>query len=290
MWVAQGLGSAAFESCYSAASHSIGHRWSTFMIAWWQRIAAALFISAFALCWRGTLPHAPVTARFWIPAALSIALNTGTSLLYVRALRHDLSLTIPITALSPVFLLASEPLMTGRAVPLLGMCGVGVIAIGLYVLNLPVLRTHGLLGPFKNVWREAGPRMMLIVVVIWAVTAPLDKLAVAAYDPLWYSVTLHGGIAILLTPLLWRQSARDNTSIRGAWRLGALGILSGSGSMLQMTALLSAPVTYVIALRRFSAPLSALWGWLFFKEPHIAARLLGTFIMTAGAVILLLSL
>ncbi len=290
MWVVLGFGSATFESLYSAASHAVGDRWTVETIAWWQRVTAALAVAVFALCWRGHLPRVPTGTEFWVPASLSIVMNTATALLYARALRHPLSLTMPITALSPVFLLASEPLVTGRMVPTLGIVGVGVIALGLYVLNLPVLKTHGLLGPFKNVWREPGPRTMLIIVLIWAISSPFDKMAVGASDPVWYPVVLHGGIGILLTPILWRQSSKSGASVRGAWRLGLLGLLSGTASLLQMVAVAAVPVTFVIALKRFSAPLSAVWGWLFFKEPHISARLLGTLIMTAGAVIMLLSL
>ena len=290
MWVAQGAGSAAFESLLNAASHSIGTRWSTEMIAWWTRITTALVVTVFALCWRGAWPEIPMSARFWIPAVVSITLNTATALLYVRALRSDLSLIMPITALSPVFLLVSEPIMTGHFVPVTGMLGVAVIAFGLYMQDTSVLRTHGWLGPFKAMWRAQGPRLMLIVVVIWAVTAPCDKMAVSVCDPLWYSVILHGGIALLLTPVLFRQSSKSAVPVRGAWRLGGLGLLAAAASVCQMTALAVAPATYVIALRRFSAPLSVAWDWLIFKKPHVRARLLGTIIMTVGAAILLLSL
>ncbi len=290
MWVYEGLGSAALESCYNAASHSVGERWSTEAIAWWQRVTAALVAFLFALAWRGAWPDVPTSARFWVPAALSVTMNTATALLYVRALRFDLSLAVPITGLSPVFLLISEPLMTGRAVPLVGMLGVLVIGAGLYLQNITVLREDGVFGPIKNVWREHGPRLMLIVVVIWAVTAPLDKIAVGESDPLWYPFVLHGGIGLLLTPLMLRDGRRRGRSIRGGWRLGLLGLLSGAASLLQMSALAQAPATYVIALRRFSSPLSAFWGWLFFKEPHARVRILGTLLMTAGAIVMLSSL
>lgn len=291
MWVVQGLGSATFESLSNAASHSVRNRWPVEMIAWWQRLVAATAVAAFALCWRGAWPEIPTSRVFWIPAGVSIACNTVTAILQVRALRHDLSMTLPITALSPVFLLASEPLLTGRLVPMYGMLGVLVIGFGLYVLNLPVLRTRGAFGPFKNIWFEPGQRLMFIVVAIWAITAPLDKTAVATCDPIWYPVALHGGICLLLTPILFRKTSREGASVWRAWRLGSIGLLSGAGTLLQMLSFASAPTaTYVIALRRFSAPLSSLWGWLYFKEPHMRERLLGTCIMTAGAAIIFLSL
>lgn len=289
MWVIESIGSAFSESVYNADSHQIGHRWSLEAIAWWQRAVAALFIVACTLCWRGGFPAMP-EPRFWIPAAFSVTLNAGASLLYVRALREDLSLTVPITALSPVFLLLTEPLITGRLVPAVGMLGVAVIGIGLYALNLPVLRSHGPLGPIKAVWRQRGTRMMLIVVMIWAVTAPMDGIAVRAWDPLWYSATLHGGIGLLLTPFCWRKPQALKPDRGDRLRLGSLGLLSGLGSMLQMTAMAAAPATFVIAMRRFSAPLSAVWGWLFFKEPHIRSRLLGALVMAIGAAIMLTSL
>lgn len=288
MWIIESFGSAFSESIYNADSHQLGHRWSLEAIAWWQRAVAAMFIVACALLWRG-LPAMPAS-RFWIPASISVTLNAGASLLYVRALREDLSLTVPITALSPVFLLLTEPLITGRLVPATGMLGVAVIGAGLYVLNLQVLRTHGPLGPIRNVWRQRGTRMMLFVVIIWAVTAPMDSIAVRAWDPLWYAAVLHGGIGVLLTPFCWRKPQALKPVRGDRLRLGSLGLLSGLGSMLQMTAMSVAPATFVIAIRRFSAPLSAVWGWLFFKEPHIRSRLLGALVMTIGAAIIITSL
>ena len=193
--------------------------------------------------------------------------------MYARALREALSLTVPITALSPVMLLLTEPLMTGRFVPPLGMAGIGVIAAGLYLLNLPALRTHGPLGPFRSVWKEKGPRLMLLVVMCWAVTAPLDRMAIEAWHPLWFAACLHGGIAVLLTPL-WIRARRTKPSAPGEWKLLGLGPLSGVASMLQMVAMTGAPVAMVIALRRFAAPLTAVWGRLFFKEPDFRTRLI----------------
>jgi len=288
LWVIESFGSALSESVYNADSHQIGHRWSLEAIAWWQRAVAALSIAVFTLCWHGA-PALP-EPKFWLPAAFSVSLNACASLLYVRALREDLSLTVPITALSPVFLLLTEPLITGRMVPAAGMLGVGVIGVGLYVLNFQVLRTLGPFGPIRSVWHQRGTRMMLCVVVIWAVTAPMDSIAVRAWDPLWYAAALHGGIGLLLTPLCWRKPQALAPRRGDRLRLASLGLLSGLGSMLQMTAMAAAPATYVIAMRRFSAPLSAFWGWLFFKEPHIRSRLLGALVMAVGAVIMLMSL
>lgn len=287
MWIVQSLGSAFFESAYNAASHSTGNRWPIEAIAWWQRVTACLFIVLLALLLTGAGPSMPADG-FWLPAALSIVINAGTSLLYVRALREPLSLTVPITAFSPVLLLLTEPLMTGRVVPALGMAGIGIIALGVYLLNLEALRAHGPFGPIAAVWRETGPRLMLMVVTCWAVTAPLDRIAIEAWHPFWFAAALHGGIGLLLTPFWLR--ARQRHPAAGEWKLAGLGPLTGIASMLQMVALTAAPVAYVIAMRRFSAPLTAVWGRLIFKEPHFRMRLLGAFIMTCGGAVMLLSL
>jgi len=288
VWVVESFTSACSDSLYNASSHQIGRRWSIEAIAWWQRVTAAMFVVAVALCVVG-LPTMP-EARFWAPAAVSVALNACASFLYVRALREDLSLTVPITALSPVFLLATEPLIAGRSVPAVGMLGVIVIGAGLYVLNLQALKEHGVFGPIRNVWRQKGPRLMLAVVLIWSVTAPLDVIAVHAWHPIWYAALLHGGIAVIITPFCWRKPQALAPARHDRLRLASLGALSGLGAMLQMAALAVAPATYVIAIRRFSTPLSAVWGWLFFKEPHVRSRLLGAFVMTIGAALILSSL
>jgi drug/metabolite transporter (DMT)-like permease len=288
LWVIEGLGSALTESICNAGSHQLGHRWSLEAIVWWQRAVAFLFVVTFALLWHGA-PTVP-EARHWILPVVSFSLNAYASLLYVRALREDLSLTVPITALSPVCLLATEPLMSGRFIPGVGVLGVGIICLGLYVLNLDALRAGGLLGPIRDLWRRKGTRLLLVVIVIWSVTAPIDSIAVHDWDPLWYAAVLHGGSGLLLTPFCWRKSQALKPARGDRFRLAAIGVLSGLGTMLQLTAMVVAPATAVIAMRRFSAPLSGLWGWLFFHEPHIRSRLLGAFVMAIGAAIMLTSL
>lgn len=287
MWVIASFGSAFTESICNAASHQIGHRWSLEAIVWWQRAVALVFVVACALLWQGA-PHLP-EAKFWAAAIVSFSLNAYASLRYVRALREDLSLTVPITALSPVFLLVTEPLISGRFMSPVGMVGVVVIGVGLYVLNLDALRAGGPLGPIRSLWRQRGTRLMLTVVVIWAVTAPLDSIAVHAWNPLWYAAVLHGGSGLLVTPFCWRKPQALNPARGDRLRLCVIGLFSGLGTMLQLSAMLVAPATVVIVIRRFSAPLSGVWGWLFFHEPHIRSRLLGAMVMVIGAAIMLTS-
>lgn len=286
MWILQASTSALLDSWNNAAIRSTKDRWSAESVAWWQRCVAALTVTAFALIWSGA-PSAP-SASAWVPAAISIVFNAGITLLCIRALQSsDLSLTAPIMALSPVLLLVTEPIMTGEAIPPLGILGALVIALGLYVLNLPDLRKHGLLGPFRAVWREPGPRAMLFVVLAWSVTAPLDRMAVRAWDPLWYSASLQAGVGLLITPFWIRK--RRVTEAR-PWRLMLVGLMQSGATACQMAAMAVAPATYVVALRRFSAPLGVVWGKLLFKEAHFLERMLGAVIMAAGAVIILMSL
>ncbi len=287
VWMIQALCSAFFDSVYNGLSHSVGERWSIQAIAWWQRLSSCICVVVLSLILTGRGPSAP-GAAFWLPAGFSILLNSITSLLYARALRASLSLTVPVTALSPVLLLISVPLMTGDSIPMLGMIGIVIIACGLYLLNVETLRTRGFLGPFKSVWSEKGSRLMLIVIVCWAVTAPLDRLASQAWHPFWFAASLHGGTCLLLTPAWLR--ARRHHSNNGEWKLAGLGPVTGAALMLQMTAIVSAPVAFVIALRRFSAPLSSIWGRIFFHEPNFRTRILGAVIMTAGGAVMLLSL
>lgn len=286
MWIIYASGSALAESLCNAATRSTRDRWTVVTTAWFLRVFAALTVAILALVLHGPPPIPSASA--WIPGAASIIMNAGTTLLMIRALRDsDLSLTAPIAALSPVMLLATDPLITGELMPPLGMLGACVIALGLYLLNLPTLKTHGPLGPFRAIWKERGPRMMLAVVVIWSVTAPLDRLASHGWDPLWYAASLQAGVGILLTPV-WLLTSRGSGS--KPWFLMLVGLGAGIASACQMTAIASVSAAYVISIKRFSAPLGVVWGRVWFHEPHFRERLIGALVMTVGAVCILLSL
>lgn len=66
----------------------------------------------------------------------------------------------------------------------------------------------------------------------------------------------------------------------------AVGILSPLAYVLVLAAYAYAPVAIVAPAREASVVLIALAGWLLFREPHPAQRLIGSAVVVAGVALL----
>jgi len=112
---------------------------------------------------------------FWLAILASSGLLSVAFILYARAIKSSpLSLTIPMLAFSPLFLLLTSPLMLGEFPSSFGLIGILLIVVGTYSLGVRDVR-QGWLAPFKALTREKGALMMLLVAVIYSVQANLYR-------------------------------------------------------------------------------------------------------------------
>jgi uncharacterized membrane protein len=259
---------------------------------------------------------------FWWALAIGGSLNVLAYTLYVRALKiADLSLTVPLVTLTPLFLLVTSPLIVQEWPTWADGVGVILLVVGSYVLNLrsptvlppslsPSLPPSGLsspaslpfaspslfsgvlsdvFSPLRAMIRNPGSRLMLFVAFIWSITANFDKVGVVNSSPLFWAISLFAVIAASMVPFLV-QPGRGLTPLIAQWRLiGVTGALNAIAITFQMLALPMAPVAQVIAVKRMSALLSVLFGYFFFGEKGLRSRLTGAAIMVCGVVIMALS-
>jgi drug/metabolite transporter (DMT)-like permease len=252
---------------------------STFWIA---LIACPVF--AIGLAIRG-MP--PLGHRF-VPALLaSVVLTLVAMPIRNLALRiSPLSLTMPLLATTPVFLLATEALFLGNRPGPAGMAGVALIGIGAYALYLG--QGVGLLGPWRALAAERGSQLMLVVAAVWSVTSILDKIAVTESSSWCYLSFYHLLYAAGSLPLLRFRRQPAPPTLRREWRLLVLAGLATAGTLLaQMAAIQLTLVSYVIAIKRSGMLLSVVFGGVFFGERNLGRRLLGTVLMAAGVGLIL---
>ena len=285
MWFIFALSNALAESFKDVFGKKGADRFDARTRAWAQHLFAACLLLPLA----AVVVGAPSFDRtFWLAAGGSLAINAVTSILYMRALAlSPLSLVAPIVTLTPVFLLITSPLINREFPSLLGIIGVLVSVVGAYFLNAGE-RTHGWFAPFTALVRDRGSRAMLLVALMWSVSAPLDKVAVQHSSPLWYTAIINVSLALVLLPLVIRGGRiRRVMTASGLRTLCPIGIMSGISVAFQMTALSMTLVPYVIGVKRTSGLFGIIWGKLLFKETKIRERLLGAAIIVVGALFIL---
>ena len=215
-------------------------------------------------------------------------LNLFTTIMYFKAIKlSDLSLTIPMIAFTPIFLLITSPIMTKEYPTFVQIIGVILVVIGAYFLRIH-LRKDGIFAPFKALISEPGPRLMLIIALIWSITANLDKIGTLNSSPIFWVIATDAFLILTTFPIMLYKT-RSLKPLFSNWKgLFLMGICNGIGLITQMAAIAQTQVANVISTKRTSVVMSVGWGKLIFKEQNIKERLLGSVIMVAGAIIILL--
>ena len=235
--------------------------------------------------------------QYGIALILDGILNVIATILQLKAMKHsDLSLVIPLTSFTPLFLLIMAPLILGQYPTFLGIIGVILIVIGSYILNIKrrILTTQrknsDYLDPFKAMVKEKGPKLMLIAAFLLSITSSIDKIGISNSSPLFWAVSVHVFTSVTLAPVLIHEF-HNHTKLTGMdiKLLFAVGIFSALSLVTQYIAITALLVPYVIAIKRTSAIISVLFGYLIFKEKGIKGRLAGSVVMVIGVIFIVLS-
>ncbi len=235
-------------------------------------------------------PLPPLDPIFALTLLLDAGLNAVAFWLYSRALKAgDLSLATPIVNLTPLFMLVTSPLILGEQPQLDDIGGIALISGGAYALNWTGQK-QSFWAPFKAIWTQPAPRFMLIVAVLWSITANLDKVGVQHSSPLLWVTCIFFcmGLAQLGLVRLYSQAEKVQSIRHWPWVwLLLIGLFMGISVGSQMYALTLTNVVNVIAIKRLSSLLSVSYGALIFGEQHIRSRFFGACLMVLGAVLVL---
>lgn len=283
MWVVLALLTAIFTSMHDALSKKVMLKVDAYVVAW-----AWLFFSLPPLYICLSLQKTPVLgAPFGMAVAASTVIVTIAAILYFRGIEaSDLSITMPMLAFTPFFLLGTSPLMLGEFPRPMGFCGILLIVVGCYILNLKE-HAKGYLAPFRALIREKGPRSMLVVALLFSIGANIDKIGVRASSPIMWIAALNTAIAAALFAVMLVKSRDVPAQIkRGGVPLVMIGVLNALALICQMYAIRLTIVPYLISIKRMSVVMTSILGFIFFGEKDVRNRLIGVLMMVAGAVLI----
>jgi drug/metabolite transporter (DMT)-like permease len=262
-------------------------RHDEYLILWLRLLLASPLLLA-------TLFFIPIPAPapgFYRATFMALPLEALASVLYIRALKlSPLSLTLPLLALTPLFLLAVPFLLLGERISSAGGAGVLLIACGTYLLNLGGAK-RGVLEPLRATVGDRGARCMLGVALIYSVTSTLGKQAIAASSPLFFAAIYIPLLALVLTPLALRNM---KGGIRGLCAGGAMreallpALFYAMMVLTHMSAIAMTRVAYMISVKRLSLLIGVLYGRFLFREKGVGGRIAGTILMLCGVALITL--
>ncbi|MGO9137818.1 MAG: EamA family transporter [Syntrophales bacterium] len=221
---------------------------------------------------------------FWLCIAIGLPLEALAFYCYMKALKvSPLSLTVPFLAFTPGFIVLTGWIILGEEISPGGFCGIILIIIGAYFLNLSKT-SYGILAPLMAVFREPGSRLMLLVSFLYAFTSTIGKLAIIHSNPYIFGIIYNAALALLLT--LFLPAVLNAEPVKNLIRRPIIGLILGAlvatTIFSHMLAISMTNVAYMVSLKRTSLLFGVLYGALWFKEEKIAERLSGAIIMITG--------
>lgn len=286
IWFICAVLTAFFESIKDIFSKGSLRNIDEYMVSLALTLFALPFLAPFLFIIK--IPH--LGNQFWTALFLGGSLNVIATILYMKAIKYsDLSLTVPLVAFTPLFLLITSPLIVGEFPKFFGLIGVVLIVVGSYILNIKE-KHRGYLAPFRALLKERGSKLMLIVAFIWSITSNFDKVGVQSSSPIFWIIAIDTFIALVMTPIVFYKSQRNIKQISVALRtLIPIGLFGALTAVFQMKAITLTYVTYVISIKRTSAIMSVFFGYLIFNEKGIKERLIGVITMILGVLFITLS-
>lgn len=286
MWFALSLAAAVAQACQFAVVKARARDVPPLVLVFWfQALGAAVWALHFLLA--GAAVHLPRSSRGWVLAAVALAGAMYYALARASA-RGDISIVGPMLALSPVFAVLPDVLISGAVPSALGWIGLILVIAGTASLSRGASGRVAL----RELLRREDAALGLAAAVILGVLSAVDRrnaldLGVPTYLLALHAATsaLAGGLALARTPAALAASFLPP-------RLGVVlghALLAVAGTALQIAAVALAPASYVNAVRRLSAVFSVVLGRVLFAESGLADRLLGAVLAAAGAACLLLA-
>lgn len=282
VWVIFALVTALSLSTADALSKRVLTNTDDLVVVWVREGYALPFLALTFLF----VPVPELDPTFWLTVASLVPLEIIALILYIKAIRlSPLSLTVPFLALSPVFIIFIAFFLLGEMPDRSGIMGILLITIGAYTLNASASR-QGILGPVRAVLKEPGSMLMLIVAVIYSVTSTLGKVAVQHSSPVFFGFFYPFILTVVLTAYLLAKGKLGGVFSRPAAFI-PIGLCTSAMIISHFIAISMTQVAYMISVKRTSLVISVIYGWLLFKEEKIKERLLGSALMLAGVVMIL---
>jgi drug/metabolite transporter (DMT)-like permease len=235
-------------------------------------------------------PMPPLNKTFLLALSADVILNLVAFTAYYGAIRRtDLSIAMPLVALTPVYMLLTSRLILGESASTAGWSGVLLAGFGCYLLGAAGAKHP--LDPLKKIIADPGARLAFLTGIIWSITANLEKVAVLNSSPIWFPMSFQCLFSLLYFPVWFRLPKEQRIpQNRQAWNLVLLHCITGILLyVVQMNVLQWTLAQYVVAVKRSGIIVSVVAGIWWFKEEHGIFRLMATLIILTGVILILLA-
>lgn len=277
MWLGLALAAALFQVLRNTAMKRLGHALDEYINVW-GRFA---FLLPFALA-TGVLTGWPTLQPGFFAWCLAFGVcQTLSTLALSKALKlAEISLVTALWKVSLLILLGMAWVTVAEKPTALGVAGVLLSAVGVYLLNVTRARISPW-APLAVLFTDRGQRYTLLEV----------KRAILASNTAAGTLGAYTAASLIMTPLALTTSARHFKAVPRHWRkFVALGLFAALTTMSQGKAYTLTLSSYVEAVKQIEILFAMAVGVMWFGEAQrVRASALGAIVMLAGMVLLALA-
>jgi len=248
---------------------------------WFLLISGILYFPLFLYFWNQTT----ITSIGWTCIiATSILHAFYFGFLGMAYEVGDLSVVYPLArGMGPFFVPFFAVGLIQEQLSLLGILGIGLIILGVYVLHLTSFSWKTFLLPFHMLKSRSS---------LWALGTGgtivfyslVDKIGVSNVYPPVYIYLMFAGAFILLSPyvLLKKRVFLMEEWQKNKYAILTVGFLALFTYLLVLFAMQMSKVSYIVALRESGILFSALYGTFWLRESHRDQKIVGAILIFLG--------
>ena len=221
---------------------------------------------------------------YLLPGITLIIIGLFSALLFLKAIKQsDLSLTIPLLSLSPMFSSLFSFFFLNEQLSNIQYLGIFLIILGTLILYSKKLTIYEIIKSFKIILKNSSAKLMVLVSIIWSLTPVLDKICLKNS-----SINIHGFVQslgmITLLIFLFKKDKVQTENTKKNWRIILLTVFIGStATILQFYAILTNFVPIMESIKRSIGQLSSVFlGKIFFNEEVNKTKVVGVIALSIG--------
>jgi uncharacterized membrane protein len=287
LWLVLALGSALFQVLRNMVMKRLGHALDE-TINVWGRFTFILPFAAIGLFVQGMPTLQP---GVWLYCLLfAIVQITGTQFLALALNVAEISMVTALWKLSLLLLVVWGIVALGETPSALGMVGVALSVIGVYLLNVERARVS-VWAPIVALVRDPGQRYTLGAAFFFAPSVIFIKKIALLSSPTFAVFMGYVFCSAIITPFaIYRSSRHFPQVFRHWWSFMALGAFAAISTWLGTAAYTMTVSSYVEAVKQLEVLMALAIGYLVFGEgarvkliwPGCVVILLGLVLLVIG--------
>jgi drug/metabolite transporter (DMT)-like permease len=287
MWIVLALAAALFQVLRNTAMKRLGHALDEYINVWGR----FTFLLPFALlgCVLGGFPTLKAGFVGW--CVVFGVCQTLSTLALSKALKlSEISLVTALWKVSLLILLGMAWVTIGERPTALGVVGVLLSALGVYLLNVHRAKV-GFWEPLRVLFTDRGQRYTLLAACFYAPSVITIKQAILASSASMGTLGGYLAASLIMTPVAVATSRQHFASLGRHWKeFVALGLFAALTTISQGYAYTLTLSSYVEAVKQVEIIFAMAIGILAFGEvQRVRESALGAIVMLIGMILLALA-